>query len=192
MEQLKKCSSCEIEKSVSEFSKHSKNKDKLRYLCRNCSNFKKLEWYKNNKDHVNNYNRIYKKNRRINDISFKLACNLRSRLRNALFSQVTKKNSTTEELLGISFEEFKNYIEFFMTPEMTWKTIDLDHVRPLSSFDLTDNEQLKEAAHYTNIQPLLKIDNIKKGSKYHEHDLVVQSEKVYDYETYKYYSNLYL
>ena len=192
MEQLKKCSSCEIEKSVSEFSKHSKNKDKLRYLCRHCSNFKLSEWKENNKNHVQNYTNIYHKNRRLTDDSFRLAQNLRNRLRNALLNQVTKKNSKTEELLGISFKEFKNYIEFFMTPEMTWKTIDLDHVRPLSSFDLTDKDQLREAAHYSNIQPLLKIDNLKKGSKYHEHDLVVQSEKVYDYQTYNYYSNLYL
>ena len=70
---------------------------------------------------------------------------------------------------------------------MTWESIDLDHVRPLSSFDLTDSEQLKEACHYTNIQPLLKSDNRKKGSKYHEHDLVAQRNNLYDYEYFKYY-----
>ena len=72
---------------------------------------------------------------------------------------------------------------------MNWKNIDLDHVRPLSSFDLTDPNQLKEASHFSNIQPLLKQDNRKKGSSYHEHDLAVQKEKVYDYECFKYYSN---
>ena len=76
-----------------------------------------------------------------------------------------------------------------MTSDMNWNNIELDHVRPLSSFDLTDPEQLKEAAHFSNIQPLLKSDNRKKGSKYHEHDLVVQNEKVYDYECFKYYSS---
>ena len=45
-----------------------------------------------------------------------------------------------------------------MTPEMTWKNIDLDHVKPLKSFNLTDSEQLKQAAHYSNIQPLIKSD----------------------------------
>ena len=76
-----------------------------------------------------------------------------------------------------------------MTPDMSWDTIDLDHVQPLSSFDLTNIEQLKEAAHYTNIQPLLKSDNRSKGSKYSEHDLAVQREKVYEYEYFKYYLN---
>ena len=36
----------------------------------------------------------------------------RDRLRNALFRKVTKENSKTKELLGVFFEEFKNYIEF--------------------------------------------------------------------------------
>ena len=70
---------------------------------------------------------------------------------------------------------------------MSWKLLELDHIRPLSSFDLTDPEQLKEAAHYTNIQPLLKNDNLKKGSRYHEHDLAVQRNNVYEYEYFKYY-----
>ena len=69
-----------------------------------------------------------------------------------------------------------------MTSEMTWNNIDLDHVRLLSFFDLTNPEQLKEAYHYTNIQPLLKSDNRKKGANYSEHDLVVQNEKLYEYE----------
>ena len=69
-----------------------------------------------------------------------------------------------------------------MTPEMTWKNIDLDHIRPLSSYDLTDPFQLKEAAHFSIIQPLLKRDNRSKGSRYHERDLMVQNEKLYEYE----------
>ena len=125
--------------------------------------------------------------KRANDDSFRLANNLRKRLRKALRKQLTNKTSKTEELLGISFEEFKNYIEFFMAPEMTWKTIDLDHIQPLSSFNLTDSEQLKKAAHYTNIQPLLKRDNQSKGSKFHEYNLTVQRDNLYQYEYYKYY-----
>ena len=59
----------------------------------------------------------------------------------------------------------------------------------MSSFDLTNPEQIKEAAHYTNIQPLLKSDNRKKGANYDEHDLVVQKENLYEYEYFKFYLN---
>ena len=68
-----------------------------------------------------------------------------------------------------------------MSDEMKWNNIELDHVRPLSSFDLKDYEQLKEASHYSNIQPLLAKDNRIKSNNYHEHDLVIQANRVYDY-----------
>ena len=116
-----------------------------------------------------------------------MAHNLRCRLRNALLKQLFSKTSKTEELIGVTFEEFKYYIEFLMSSEMKWNTIHFDHVRPLSSFDLTNPEQLKEATHYTNIQPLLKKDNLIKRDKYQDHDLAVQRNNVYEYEYYKFY-----
>ena len=184
---LKKCFICKVEKPFCEFNKQSKKKDKLYPYCRICDNIKSSQWITNNYEQYRRRRNNYEKKRRTEDESFRLACNLRSRLHHALLRQVAHKFSKTEELLGISYEEFKDYIEFLMTPEMNWKNIDLDHVRPLSSFDLTDPEQLKEAAHFSNIQPLFKHDNRKKGARYHEHDLMVQNENLYEYEYFKYY-----
>ena len=183
----KKCLICEVEKPFYEFNKKSDSKDKLYPYCKRCDSLKASQWIKNNREKHNSYKNNYNKKRRTEDDSFRLACNLRSRLRQALLRQVAHKFSKTEELLGISFEEFKEYIEFLMTSEITWDNIELDHVRPLSSFNLTDLEQLKEASHYSNIQPLLKSDNRKKGANYHEHDLMVQNENLYEYEYFKYY-----
>jgi len=39
----------------------------------------------------------------------------------------------------------------------------LDHVQPLSSFDLTDRVDFLEACNWLNIQPLWAEDNLKKG-----------------------------
>ena len=145
--------------------------------CKTCDEERKRKWYSDNRLRHNEYYR----QRRANDINFKLAANLRSRLRKALLKQVASKNDETESLLGISYSEFKNYIEFLMTDEMNWDNIHLDHVRPLSAFDLKDYEQLKEASHYTNIQPLLPKDNLLKGDRYSEYDLYLHSQRVNDY-----------
>ena len=143
----------------------------IQYYCRRCSSLKNSQWNKDNCEKSNKY----QLGKRAYDL-LKICDRDHTTL-----SQVTKKNSRTGEFLGISLEEFKNYIENLMSREMSWKNKDLNHVRPLSSFNLTDPDQLKEAVHFSNIQPLLRIDNRKKDPKYHERDLVVQNEKLYSY-----------
>ena len=72
--------------------------------------------------------------------------------------------------LGCSGDECRKYLEAKWLPGMSWDNWSLhgwhiDHVKPLSSFDLSDRVQLLEACHYTNLQPLWAKDNLRKGSK---------------------------
>ena len=71
--------------------------------------------------------------------------------------------------LGCSIKEFKACIESKFQHGMTWDNHGfhgwhLDHIIPLSKFDLTDREEFLKACHYTNIQPLWAYDNLSKGA----------------------------
>ena len=58
------------------------------------------------------------------------------------------------------------YLEGKFTPEMNWTNYgeiwEIDHIKALCNFDLTENSQLLIACHYTNLQPLFWWDNLAK------------------------------
>jgi hypothetical protein len=98
---------------------------------------------------------------------------LRTRIKTAFKKIGLRKNCSATEHLGCSDEELKLHFENlfydrFNGEKMTWENHGtygwhIDHIKPLSSFDLTDPEQVKLACYYTNLQPLWAEDNLKKG-----------------------------
>ena len=114
------------------------------------------------------YSKIYFKKRYHQDIQFRLTSLLRRRLRLALKNNFIK--SSIIELLGCSIEELKIYLESQFKKGMNWQNYGfygwhIDHKIPFSSVNLTNQEKLKKVCHYTNLQPLWRNDNLKKGSK---------------------------
>ena len=88
------------------------------------------------------------------------------------------KAGHTEELLGCSIEEVRNHLERLFQPGMTWDNWGkygwhIDHIIPVSYFDFSDPEQQYWAFHYTNLQPLWAVDNLRKGNKIKERQLVL-------------------
>ena len=141
----------------------NKDKIKVRNKAYYEANKDKIKAYReDNKDKKNNYS----KNRKKTNIQFKLSCNLRARLNSAI-NRNYKAGSAVKDL-GCTIEQLKQYLESKFHPEMTWDnwTLDgwhIDHIKPLASFDLTDRQQLLEACHYTNLQPLWAKDNLSKS-----------------------------
>jgi len=120
--------------------------------------------YKINKDKI----KLYNDNRLKTNINYKLSKNLRARLNRAIKNN--QKSGSAVKDLGCSISELKTYLESKFLPNMTWENYGLygwhiDHITPLSSFDLTDRKQLLEACHYTNLQPLWATDNLTKGDR---------------------------
>jgi hypothetical protein len=135
------------------------NKEKANQKCK--------EWRLKNKEYSKKYLSKYEKKRRKIDPNFKLIKNMRTRIWFALKRKY--KSKSTIKLLGCSIEECWQHLESKFQPGMTRENHGLwhvDHIIPCASFDLKCPVQQLACFHYTNLQPLWAIDNIKKGAKY--------------------------
>jgi len=133
-------------------------------------NFDKIKisdkmWREKNKEWVRERRRNYCRKKFKTDINYKLRASLRNRLHSAIIGN--QKAGSAVRDLGCSIDELKKYIESKWLPGMSWDNWTLagwhiDHITPLSWFDLTNRDQLLIAVHYTNLQPLWWDDNLRK------------------------------
>ena len=117
-----------------------------------------------NRERIN----MYYRKRKENDTQYKLKTLLRDRLNKALSGRYRAGSAVRD--LGCTIDEFKIYIENKFKDGMTWKNHGIfgwhiDHRLALANFDLTNREQFLEACHYTNLQPMWYMENIKKSNK---------------------------
>lgn len=109
----------------------------------------------------------YVKHRMQTDPQFALMKRTGARIRDALKKRCIKKTQKTKDLIGCSVEFLREHIEKQFRDGMAWdkpNSFHIDHIRPVSSFNLLDPEQLKQAFHWTNLQPLTPEENMKKGA----------------------------
>lgn len=145
-----------------------KNKDRIRkkhkeYKKENAEAEKQrnIRWNEQNRDYINSRER----ERYNSNIQIRLANTLRRRLGKAI-----KTNFSHVQYLGCSIEELKLYLESKFQDGMSWDNYGkngwhIDHIKPLSNFDLTKEDEIVEVCNYTNLQPLWARDNISKGDK---------------------------
>ena len=138
----------------------------------------KKEYYKINKCKKQKYNKKYfienkeiiliqknnfTKEKKKNNVFFKLKLNISSLIREAIKRKGYTKKSRTHEILGCTYEEFKNHIEKQFLPWMNWENYgkyngepnfgwDFDHIIPISS-SINEGDVIR-LNHYTNFQPL--------------------------------------
>jgi len=175
----KKCSKCNIEKDLSEFNSRKGIKDGKRPECKICgkqvrkvyyerpeikTKYKtsKCEYNKINSDKVKSRRNRWFRKKTETDILFRLRRNLRNRI----YKFIGKSSIRTKDIVGIESNELKNYLENQFNDGMCWENYgewQIDHIIPLSS--AITEEEIYKLCHYTNLQPLWKIDNIKKSNK---------------------------
>ena len=79
------------------------------------------------------------------------------------------KSQSSIDYLGCTIQEYKTYLEPMFTLEMNWDNYgtywEIDHIKPIASFDLNIEENLYICFHYLNTQPLEKTQNREKSDK---------------------------
>ena len=153
------------------------NKDKEKKRCSDYYKSNKTirlkkgsKWRKENKDKLRNY---YKQ-RLINDPEYRLRNLLRARLRAAIKNH--QKVGSAVKDLGCTVNELKIYLESKFTINshtnevMSWDNYgdrwQIDHIKELKSFDLSNRDQFLKACNYTNLQPLWNEDHLIKTAKF--------------------------
>ena len=145
------------------------------------------QWKLDNLERQKNYRNEYRKRNYVKDkknkklinrlkvdciFNFKFAC--RKNIRNAFSRSGYTKSSASEQILGCTFDEFRDYVKSKFQQGMTFENYGewhLDHIFPLeiASKLQTDEEQIeciKLLCHYANYQPLWANDNLSKSNKF--------------------------
>ena len=75
------------------------------------------------------------------------------------------KSSSTKDLLGIDIELCRMWIEYQMSPELNWNDIHIDLVKPILSYDVSKDEELREAFNCKSSNLYLKKTILKEVKK---------------------------
>ena len=163
----RKCPKCNEIKLLSEFPPRKGAKDGIRNRCRACTQLYQYTHKHKNKEYYDKYWREYFKNRLKTDRAFKLKHFLRKTINRAFFQK--KPNMRSMRLVGCTIDELIAYLEIRFQSGMSWNNHGkwhIDHIKPLSKFDLTKKSEVMKACHFTNLQPLWAKDNMKKSDKF--------------------------
>lgn len=163
----KDCSKCKEWRPLKEYNINPKHWDNLRTQCIHC-----LHTYRTVERDVAQkrlYQQKYEYEQRKTNPQFKLRSKIRKGTRDAFVNYVKTKKNVHIKLLGCMSEDFYHHIKSMfeegMKDENYGEHWQMDHILPLSKFDLTNAEEFLEACHWSNIQPLTVYDNLSKGNK---------------------------
>jgi hypothetical protein len=195
---MKNCSKCKQGKPLTDFYKNKSYKDGYGNQCKQCTisystdkyQQNREQWiekaaqrakqdegrsgymsqyFKQNKERIYNIHSKYIKERYQNDPLFKLTQKTRTIISNSLRKSNHRKLSSTQNILGCTFEELKQHLELQFEPWMNWNNMggknitepntcwEVDHIIPISS--AKTEEDVVRLNHYTNLRPLCSYNN---------------------------------
>lgn len=175
------CKLCMYEQNK-EYEERTGYRTEYRKKTKDVQNEYNREYYKNNKEYLIKYSVDYNrnfpekrslrhKNRLERDSTYKISMKIRGLINNIFKNKNLNKNNKTLDILGCSFEDFKNHIESQFLPWMSWNNSgvnigeydifwQLDHIIPMCN--ATTEEEVYLLNHWSNFQPLCaKLNNEK-------------------------------
>lgn len=126
------------------------------------------KWRLNNLDRYRKNQREWKRKQRKENPHLTVVERLRRRIGESIRQQNAKKFFRFQDIVGCSYEELIKHIESQFKDGMCWERfseIEIDHIKPCCSFDLTKEEEQRKCFHYSNLQPLWIWDHQKKSAE---------------------------
>jgi len=119
-----------------------------------------------NKETLQAKKRVYRKTRAALDPVYAMSVRIYGLISVSIRNGGYTKKSSTLNILGCSYEEFKRHIERQFLPRMNWDNRSewhIDHIIPIAT--AKTEEDVIRLNHFTNLRPLWAKDNIAKGAK---------------------------
>ena len=177
---VKKCSSCSETKKCSDYYVSKRHLDGYFKECIKCVEIKRQNkgnnpTFKRTKEYMIAYNK-----KRKTDPNFKLKYAIRSNLHSHLRRiENGIKSERTLSYVGCSLNFLKSWFESQFDQYMSWDNHGtywhIDHIKPCSSFNLTNNDMLTACYNWSNLRPIHYLENLSKGDK-------VDNELLLEYE----------
>jgi len=186
---IKKCTVCNLEKSLNQYKINLKSNDNFSHICISCS--PKSEWTvekqraSEKKYRLNNPDKIKEKYKKQSlNINRRVRNSLNHRISGSLKSNNNKKTNKTIQYIGCEISFLKDWIQYQFQENMSWDNYGkwhLDHVKPCASYNLNNNNDVLQCFNWKNYQPLWSKDNLIKSNKINEHLINEHKNKVIKY-----------
>lgn len=119
---------------------------------------------------VNEYMKHLRKTNPKVKVRFNVSRLVRERIKN-------RKNGVFVHF-GYTTDQLMNHLQSMFVDGMNWgnygKVWHIDHIKPdkLFKYESVEDEDFKKCWALSNLQPLFKADNLRKGSKYYENRII--------------------
>ncbi len=152
--------------------------NRIQAAIKNCGH--SLDWRNASKSEINYWANLDQRRKQAcessrirwkNNLDYRIKGKLRNHVNRMIrMARQKKSGRRTTMFLGVSMAIAKQKIESRFRDGMTWENHgelwEIDHIVPLSYFDLANEYQLLMANHISNLQPLLKKENRKKSDNF--------------------------